>query len=362
MCPYQTPEAREADYAQRRERAALLTSEQAKIAQWRAEAKFFESHILQSIDLHSQAASASLKHIALERLAKRLSSPEQADLYFETMSDILKYHSRITINFDFKKFVQVYRPGVQRLRNAFDFVVTAKHKSFEGFYDVDPQKRPFGYLQWRDEAETALFKLRDRERTYLETHVPDHVCLSSLLARPNFFASTRPIYGSLDFTKSLDGGAPTYGKSFIVLRPNYKSLSTYTPSDSIYLAQTPQSIASFDCIENIIGLLAPDHFFAKGKLFSTLFEMARYRISGGNVPRSTYETKEYIEAQIHAKDLDYSECIAEIYIDKKIYDTMVKKPNLFTHEYERQLIVKTHQVINDMRDFCRHHGIHFDFV
>lgn len=362
MCPYRTPEERETDYAHRQARATFLINQQAEVAKWRAESKIFESEILQSINIQSHASSAALKQIALERLTKRLKSTEQANLYFNTMSDILKYHSRITINFDFKIFVAHYNPETQRLKNAFDFITNPQHKSFDGYYAVDPQKRPFGYLQWRDKAETALFRLPIHQKTYLRTHHPDHICLSSILTQRNFFASTRPIYGALDFIKSSNGGASTYGRSFIVLRPNYKKLSTYTPSDSIYLAATPQSIASFDCLENIIGLLEPDHFFTKGNLFSILFEMARDRIVGGDLPHTASQKTDYIEAQIHAKDLDYSECIAEIYIDKEMYERIVQEPNLFTDDCEKRLIVKTHQVINDIRDFCRANSIGFYFV
>lgn len=362
MCPYQTREERESDYARRRVQAEETARHHTIVSQWRDEAKFFESSILHFVNENSKNKIYELRAVADKRLTKLVADKQLVEIYFQTMSDILKYHSRLTINFDFRVFVANYSERSCYLKNAFNFIIRPQDKTFDGYHTVDPQKRPFGYLQWRDTAERSLFQLVKQERAYLDTHEYQPVFPSAILENPNFYPATRPIYGSLDFTKALHGGAPIYGKSFIVLRPMYKKLSTFTPSDSIYLAQQPQSITSFEYLENLIGLLEPDHFLLKGKLFSTLFEMARYRILGGMIPQSVCGSYDYIEAQIHAKDLEYSQCIAEIHIDKKLFEDMTKKPNFFTTESNQQMLVKTHKVINDMQDFCRCNGIEFYFV
>ncbi|MFM7342665.1 MAG: DUF3626 domain-containing protein [Betaproteobacteria bacterium] len=134
---------------------------------------------------------------------------------------------------------------------------------------------------------------------------------------PSFQRTSRPIYGALDFMHADQGGAPTYGLSYIVLKDYMKHVSSYTPTDSYALsawggALSPDKVACFTHFERLIAHCQDD------LLGYSCLKALKDKTSNPNAkPHKNYGyggRNNYIEAQIHSRIFVFRDA-KEIHLD-----------------------------------------------
>jgi hypothetical protein len=161
------------------------------------------------------------------------------------------------------------------------------------------------YLETRNRTEEVLFGYSDRKNhTGGKPGIFDRLKkFGNYIDNPEFAPSMRPKYGALNFTNHQFGAAPTWGRSFMVLKEHVKHNCTFTDFDSFKYESSPAGglkVATFTQMDRIITNLNPNMLDKLNTMISTL--------------GSRLEPRNYIEAQIHG-DIRFNRDVAKMYID-----------------------------------------------
>ena len=166
---------------------------------------------------------------------------------------------------------------------------------------------PLGYLNTRDAREQDLGRFgRDPNDLFPPANAAQQRVRTYLSQRDGdlFQPSARPRYGALDYARCYHGGAPLYGKSFLVLREHVKHRSTFTPKDSLNFAtskEVDEQTTTFPDIEKLL-LYCPDWM---------LKDIREYALGYRAIGTQTHHRGDYLEAQMYS-EISFERDVAEI--------------------------------------------------
>ncbi|SUA89305.1 Protein of uncharacterised function (DUF3626) [Pandoraea pulmonicola] len=177
-----------------------------------------------------------------------------------------------------------------------------------------------------EEYVLGLGELLRGKQPYAEFGRYDSVVFGAGPAR-DFQWTSRPCYAALDFLHGPNGGAPTYGHSFLVLHDHFKHVCSYCPVDTFALRLRhanvhPHELSTFFHLETLIAHCQDDLWgysclkSLKAKACAEDIPIHRnYGYGGWN---------NYIDAQVYARIVLHRD-VKEIHFARKDLSQMPAK-------------------------------------
>lgn len=271
--------------------------------------QLFRGEILHQIYELCESSLQEDYQSALKILSKKYKiNQENAKDLLEKIIKTLQ-SSRLTINFDFSKIYDINNKGPEIL-NCFAYREKPNEITNYNVGRANIEETAFYLSKLFDNSKYEKFGR-------YSTATGDQTKRSA-----NFQWTSRPCYAALDFLENPIGGAPMYGKSFIILKDYVKHNCTYSPYDTYsppmfsngrlknkistffhftrLIRYCQNDLFGYNCLESLINK-------AKGK---NLDPHRNYGKSVGN----------YIEAHIHSRIL-FARDIKQICLSKEEFDS-----------------------------------------
>ncbi|WJG70572.1 DUF3626 domain-containing protein [Spiroplasma ixodetis] len=287
--------------------------------------QLFRSEILHQIYELCESSQQEDYKSALKILSKKCKmSQENAKDLLEKITKILQ-SSRLTINFDFSKIYDINNKWPEVL-NCFAYKEKPNEISNYNVGRASIEEVAFYLNQLFDNSKYEKFGR-------FSTPTGDQTKRSA-----NFQWTSRPCYAALDFLENPMGGAPMYGKSFIVLKDYVKHNCTYSPYDTY----SPPTFSGGKLKDKISTFL---HFsrlirYCQNDLFGyNCLESLINKANGKDfVPHRNYGKSEgnYIEAHIYSRIL-FARDIKQICLSKAEFDS-------HTPNRQKQILEKINEI------------------
>ncbi|WP_193047682.1 DUF3626 domain-containing protein [Mycolicibacterium baixiangningiae] len=159
---------------------------------------------------------------------------------------------------------------------------------------------------------------------------------------PNFRPAARPRYGALDYGRSLNGAAPGYGNSFLVLKEHVKHRATFTANDSM---QGNPAGSTFLGMARLLARASDEDLLTIHHLATTGqgFERQKERSGAGAITDTNY-----LEAQLHTP-IDFFRDVDAVSVD---VDEMAR----FTRGRDRAMP----ELMNKLKDYAQTHNVRLE--
>jgi Protein of unknown function (DUF3626) len=260
--------------------------------------QLFRSHVLHATYMRCERNSELDRRKALAR-----AGGDEALL--EQMVRVLR-DARLTVNFDLQQVENSSSPRLgDEVLNCFAF--------------REKPGAPAGSNAGRAHMEEQVLGLSDLlrpEHPYAEFGRYDSC--SGIGPARDFQWTSRPCYAALDFLHGANGGAPTYGRSFLVLQDHFKHVCSYSPVDTFALrwgrSVRPDELSTFFHPETLIANCQDDllgYSCLKGLKARARGDARSIHPNYGHGGRNNY-----IDAQVHARILLHRD-VKEIHIDSR---------------------------------------------
>lgn len=181
--------------------------------------QLFRSEVLYQIYELCQSSQEADYESALKVLSKKCKiNQENAKVLLEKIINILQ-SARLTINFDFSKIYDINNKWPEVL-NCFAYLEKPNEISNYNVGRANIEEIVFYLSQLFTNSEYEKFGRYSPPTGDQTTRSAD------------FQWTSRPCYAALDFLENSTGGAPMYGKSFLILKDYVKHNCTYSPYDT----------------------------------------------------------------------------------------------------------------------------------